>query len=167
MIIVADSSPFVVLVAVGHVDVLVTLFQEVLILPQVEFELRSPKRSEAVRAFITARPAWLVVRSPDSIQPIEGLHAGEVAAISLAGELHADLIIIDEALGRKAAAQRGLRVIGTIGVLEVAAERGLIDLGHAFEDVKKTDFWLSPTFLDERLALFLERKQAREQQARY
>jgi len=46
-------------------------------------------------------------------------------------------------------------VIGTIGVLEAAAERDFIDLGDAFEKVKRTDFWVSPTFLDERLALFL------------
>jgi predicted nucleic acid-binding protein len=49
MRIVADSSPFVVLVAVGHVDVLATLFEEVLIPLQVEAELASPKRLEVVR----------------------------------------------------------------------------------------------------------------------
>jgi predicted nucleic acid-binding protein len=161
MIIVADSSPFVVLVAVGHVDVLAALFEEVLIPPQVESELASPKRLEAVRAFIATPPSWLRVQSPDPIDPIErieGLHAGEAAAIALARQLRADRVIIDEALGRRAATQRGLQVIGTIGVLETAADRGFIDLGHAFEKVKKTDFWVSPTFLDERHALFLERK---------
>lgn len=35
MIVVADTSPFVVLVAIGHVDVLPTLFEEVLIPPQM------------------------------------------------------------------------------------------------------------------------------------
>jgi predicted nucleic acid-binding protein len=33
MIIVADSSPFVVLIAIGHVDVLPALFNEILIPP--------------------------------------------------------------------------------------------------------------------------------------
>jgi predicted nucleic acid-binding protein len=76
----------------------------------------------------------------------------ESAAISLAHELRADGVVIDEKLGRRSATERGLRVVGTIGVLEAAAERGLIDLGDAFEKVKKTDCWVSPKFLDERLA---------------
>jgi len=111
MIIVADSSPFVVLVSVKHVDVLATVFQEVIIPPQVQAELASPKRSEAVRAFIAAPPSWLRVVSPTSIEPIEGLHAGESAAISLAQEIRADRVVIDEGLGRRAATERGLHVI--------------------------------------------------------
>jgi predicted nucleic acid-binding protein len=43
MMIVADSSPFEVLVAVGHIDVLASLFKAVLIPPQVEAELASPR----------------------------------------------------------------------------------------------------------------------------
>jgi predicted nucleic acid-binding protein len=39
MIVVADASPFVVLVAIGHVDVLPTLFREVLIPIEVASEL--------------------------------------------------------------------------------------------------------------------------------
>ena len=162
MIIVADSPPFVVLVVIGHVNILPTLFKEVLIPPEVESELASPRRPEAVRAFVAAPPSWLRVQSPGLIEPIQGLHAGEAAAIALAQELRADRVIIDESLGRKAATERGLRVVGTIGVLEAAAERGLIDLAQAFAKVKKTDFWVRPSFLDERPALFLERKQARE-----
>ncbi len=88
---------------------------------------------------------------------IADLHAGEAAAISLARELRADRLIIDESPGRAAARQRGIPIIGTVGVLELAADAGLIDLERAFEAVKRTDFWVSPKFLDERLALFRER----------
>jgi len=159
MIVVADTSLFVVLDSIEHVDVLATVFPEVIIPPQVQAELTSPKRSEAVRAFMAATPAWLRVVSPTSIEAIEGLHAVESAAISLAQELRADRVVIDDGFGRRAAAERGLQVIGTIGVLEAAAERALVDLSDAFERMKKTDFWVTPTFLDERLALFLARSQ--------
>ena len=158
MIIVADSSPFVLLVSIEQVEVLASLFKDVIIPPQVQAELSSPKRSEIVRAFIAAPPPWLRVVSPKLIEPIDGLHPGEAAAISLARELRADRVVIDERLGRQAASQRGLHVIGTVGVLEAAAERGFVDLGVAFEKVKETDFWVSPRFLDERLALFVARK---------
>ena len=46
---------------------------------------------------------------------------------------------------------------------EAAAERGLLDLEQAFNKVKPTDFWVSPKFLDERLALDHGRRLAREQ----
>jgi predicted nucleic acid-binding protein len=162
MIIVADSSPFVVLISVEHIALLAAIFHEVIIPPEVLAELASPKRADDIRAFIAAPPSWLHVASPSSIEPIEGLHAGDSAAISLAQELRADRIVIDERLGRRAATERGLHVIGTIGVLEAAAWRDLIDLGDAFAKVKRTDFWVSPGFLDERLALFLAKKQRRD-----
>jgi len=165
MIVVADSSSFVVLVAVGHIDVLPSLFKRIVIPPEVETELASPKRPAAVQAFIATPPSWLEVRPAATVEHIEGLHAGEAAAIALAQALRADRVIIDEGRGRKAAAARGLQVIGTIGVLEAAAERGLVDLDQAFAKVKQTDFWVSPTFLDERLARSFERKQTQDLEA--
>jgi predicted nucleic acid-binding protein len=59
-----------------------------------------------------------------------------------------------------AAMERGLRVVGTVGVLELAAEMQLLDLKEAFERLKRTDFWISQTLLDERLALFRRRSPA-------
>jgi predicted nucleic acid-binding protein len=158
MIVVADSSPFVVLVNIGHVHVLPVLYGQVIIPPEVGVELGMPKRPEPVRSFIAAPPPWLRVQAPASVEAIAGLHAGEAAAISLARELQADRLIIDETPGRMAATERGIPIIGTVGVLELAAEQGLIDLADAFERVKQTDFWVSPAFLDERLARFHERK---------
>jgi predicted nucleic acid-binding protein len=156
MIIVADSSPFVALINTGHVELLATLYGRIIIPPEVASELGSPKRTDEVRAFIATPPAWLEVRQPSSLESIAGLDNGELAAISLALELRADQLVIDETPGRRAALARNLRVIGTIGVLIAAAQRGLIDLEQAFEKIKLTDFWVSPRFLDERLALFRE-----------
>jgi predicted nucleic acid-binding protein len=160
VIVVADASPFVVLVAIGHVDVLATLFQEILIPPQVASELASSRRPLEVREFIATPPRWLRIVAPSSIETIPGLADGEAAAILLAGEIRAARLILDESRGRKAATERGLRVVGTVGVLELAAELGLVDLRMAFARVKQTDFWISPRFLDERLNLFLQRKPA-------
>jgi predicted nucleic acid-binding protein len=162
MIVVADTSPFVVLVAIGDVDVLPTLFKEVLIPPQVSSELASARRSPEVRAFIATPPPWLRVLAPASTESIPGLAAAETAAIALAREVQAGRLIIDEYRGRKAAAERGLRVVGTIGVLELGAELEIIDLKGAFERVKQTDSWISHKLLDERLALFLQRKRAQQ-----
>jgi predicted nucleic acid-binding protein len=158
MVVVADSSPLIVLVNIGHVGVLPTLFGEVVIPPAVLSELHSANRPAAVRNFVAQPPSWLLERAPSKIEPITGLHAGELAAISLALELRADLLLIDDLSGRKAAADRKIPLAGTIGVLELAADQSLLDLRDAFDEIKKTDFWISHELLDQRLGLYLAKK---------
>jgi len=51
---------------------------------------------------------------------------GEVEAISLALELAADLLLADDRKARTVARSRNLAVAGTVGVLELAAQRGLV-----------------------------------------
>lgn len=161
MLVVADSSPLIVLINIAHIDALPKLFARVVVPPEVSAELRHSNRPQTVRDFVASSPAWLLERSPTMIESIPALHAGELAAISLAQELKADLLLIDEARGRKAAADRHIPFAGTIGVLELAADRGLLDLRDAFERVKRTDFWISHELLDERLRLYLARRGSR------
>lgn len=158
MLVVADSSPIIVLIMIGHIDVLPKLFGQVVIPTEVSTELLHSKRLQNVRDFMTSSPIWLLERTPAAIEPIPSLHAGESAAISLAQELKADLLLIDEVHGRKAAAERHIPFTGTIGVLELAADEGLLNLEDTFARVKNTDFWISNEFLDERLKLYLARK---------
>ena len=160
MLVIADSSPLIVLTNIGHVDILPALFSEVVIPPEVAAELRQQRRPQAVRDLIAARPTWLVERSPSRLEPIAALHPGEIAAINLARELSADLLLIDEIRGRTAAIDRGIPITGTIGVLELAADRGLLNLQDAFALVKGTDFWISDRLLDERLNLYLARRRS-------
>ena len=54
------------------------------------------------------------------------LDEGEAEAIALAQELAADVLLIDEHLGRAAATRLGVRIIGLLGVLIEAKNRGLI-----------------------------------------
>ena len=158
MLVVADSSPLVVLIIIGHINILARLFGQVIVPPEVWAELHQSNRPHPVHDFIKGNPAWLLVRVPASIEPIPSLHGGELAAIALAQELKADLLLIDELRGRRAAADRRIPFTGTIGVLELAADQGLLDLSEAFARVKNTDFWISHELLDERLRLHLARR---------
>ncbi|HQU41925.1 MAG TPA: hypothetical protein PK867_03900 [Pirellulales bacterium] len=101
MLIVADSSPLIVLINIGQVGLLPELFGEVVIPPAVAEELRADKRPPAVQAFIAAPPGWLIERVPAVVEPIPALHPGELAAISLAMELKADLLLIDDSRAGK------------------------------------------------------------------
>ena len=70
------------------------------------------------------------------------LGAGECEAIALALELAPAELLIDERIARAVAIQKGLVIRGTVGVLEEAAMRGLIDLPSTLEKLRQTNFRL-------------------------
>ena len=70
------------------------------------------------------------------------LDSGETAALLLARELKADLLLMDERKGRAVAGRLGIAVTGTLGVLVEAALRGLIDFDEVVGVLRtKTNFW--------------------------
>ena len=159
MIVVADSSPLIVLVKIGMIDVLPTLFGQIVIPGAVAHEIQNPRRPQGVREYFATMPAWLEVRRPSTIVSFEKLDPGETEAINLAMELHADLLLVDERRAYQTAVGLRINAIGTVRVLERAAEAGFVELAEAFDRVKRTDFWISHDLLDERLRLFRGREQ--------
>ena len=59
---------------------------------------------------------------------------------------------MDEREGVEEARRLGLAVTGTLGVLDRAAERGLIDLTSAVMALRQTNFRSDPLLLDQLLA---------------
>lgn len=152
MIVVSDSSPLNVLVRISHVEVLCELFGRVIIPPAVAAELSHERTPGEVRAWITAYPSWLVIQTPTKLDPTLAIaDLGELEAISLALELKANLLLVDDRKARRLAMQRGLAVTGVIGVLELAAARGLLKLQDAFERIRTTDFKIADKILCEAL----------------
>ncbi len=158
MLVVADSSPLNILIRVGCVDVLAKLFGRVLIPPEVRAELLDARTPEDVRAFFDRPPEWLEVRAAEHVASIPPLDRGEEAAIALAIEARADALLIDEKDGRRAATQRGVAIVGTLGVLEQAAARGLIDLPKAFASLARTDFRVDPRLMKDALERHAQRR---------
>lgn len=82
--------------------------------------------------------------SPDEIAAVtESLDFGERAAIALAETMTADLLLIDEAAGRREASRRHILVTGTLGVLRSAAEKGLIDVPDVLGRLQATNFYIA------------------------
>jgi len=70
---------------------------------------------------------------------------GERAAIAFAETKQPDvLLIIDEAEGRRIARRRRIPVIGILGILETSAAQDLINLPDALDDLRRTNFRMTP-----------------------
>ena len=152
MLVVADASPFVALLQIGEVEVLPALFGTVTVPQVVLDELRAAARPVVVRAFAASTPHCLQVRDPRITRPFHKLHAGEEAAIGLALEIDADLLLIDDRDGIRVARQHGLATARTAAVMLQAANAGsLADLAAAFERLKGTDFRVPRSVLDDLL----------------
>ena len=152
--VIADTGPSNYLILIGHIDILPALFDKVILPAVVRDELRHRKAPPAVQHWIADPPSWVEVHQTAYVRDpsMETLDAGEKGAIALAGELHADLILMDDRDGVLIARSKGFRVAGTLGVLSMAAEHGLIGLADAFERIKRTSFHFRQETMDRLLA---------------
>ncbi|MGE3308456.1 MAG: DUF3368 domain-containing protein [Limisphaerales bacterium] len=151
-VVVSDTSPLHYLVQCGAVDILPALFGEVLVPPTVFRELQHPRTPAVVRDWIGSAPAWLRIQAPRVVDASLDVDDGEREAICLAQELRVVAILIDDRKGRAVATKIGLRVTGTIGLLEAAAARGLTDLSAAIESLRQTNARLDEDLLRAALA---------------
>jgi predicted nucleic acid-binding protein len=75
------------------------------------------------------------------------LHTGEIAALSLALELSADVVLMDEAEGRAVATTLNLTTMGLLGILILARRRALIGAVAPLLDRLQHEarFWMAPS----------------------
>lgn len=166
MIVVSDTTPLNYLILIEAADMLPALFGQVYAPTAVMRELSDPRGPQPVRAWAGSPPEWLTVQEPAQVDETlpKGLHKEEVEAISLARELGADWVLIDERKASREAESRGLRVAGTLGILEEAAARNLLNYEHGrYRLVNETSFYVTNDVLGESERRYLERKQVLEQ----
>jgi predicted nucleic acid-binding protein len=139
MIVVSDTSPLNYLILIQQIELLNKLFGEVVIPQAVARELANPATPSVVRQFMDKPPKWLSIVHVRLLDPtLPRLGAGETEAITLALELHADLLLCDDADARRAAAARSIRITGTLGVIELGAIQGHVDFPTCIERLRKT-----------------------------
>jgi predicted nucleic acid-binding protein len=150
MIVVADSSPLHYLILLEQPEILRRLYENVLIPDAVAAELRAPSAPRRVSEWMSRPPSWLrTVEVPleDLVSVADELDLGERAAIALAEQTGADLLLIDESVGRAEARRRNLRVTGTLGVLRAAAEANLLDVRDVVSRLRATNFYVDEALL--------------------
>jgi predicted nucleic acid-binding protein len=145
MIVVSDTSPINYLILIELQALLPKLLDRILIPEAVHRELQSAGAPDPIKRFFAKPPDWLEVRPSPEIDPGLGqLDSGEREVITLALSTSADLVLLDERKGRHAARERGLPVSGTLGLIRLAADHGLVTLTDALDRLEKTNFRATP-----------------------
>jgi len=151
-LVIADAGPVNYLILIGCIDLLPALFEKVILPSAVQAELTARKAPSTVRNWAAHPPAWVDVSATpggfDMDPLMKGIHEGEKAAIVLACALHADILLMDDRKGVIVARGKGLRVTGTLGILELAAQDGLTNFAQAVERLRQTNFRIPEDLLD-------------------
>ncbi|HEX3128951.1 MAG TPA: DUF3368 domain-containing protein [Thermoanaerobaculia bacterium] len=150
MIVVADSGPLHYLILLGQTELLPRFYGQVIVPDAVLRELTSRGAPQPVREWLSKPPSWLRVQTVPTSQIeliTEDLDLGEREAIVLAHILRAELLLIDETLGRAEARRRNLRVTGTLGILRAAAENELIDVPQVLARLRDTNFYVNENLI--------------------
>jgi predicted nucleic acid-binding protein len=126
---VVNTSPLVFLGNLSRLELLRHEGREVYI-PRAVAEEIAEKPDAAAHAVQAACATWIQVRNVTDETAVTlvqaSLHKGEAEAIVLATELHAERLVMDDQDARRFANRCGLRVIGTLGILLAAKQRGAI-----------------------------------------
>lgn len=149
--IVSNTTPLISLMKISQLEILEKIYSEIIIPEAVYEEIEAGKHKEFYRDL--SKIEWIKIQSIDDKNSVDyylDLDAGEAETIILASEIGADLIILDEKLGRFHAKNIGLKVTGTIGVLVKARKMGLIPkMKPLLIELTKKNVWISDVLISQ------------------
>jgi predicted nucleic acid-binding protein len=161
VIIVSDTSAINNLAAINYLYLLHQLYGTVLIPEAVYQELTDPNFPVA-GATEVQNFEWIQTRAVGDRTLVEALSSeldiGEAEAITLAVEIQADQVLIDERRGRLVASRLNLRYTGILGILVEAKSQGLIAEVKPLLDalINEAGFWVAEPLYNRVLQLVNE-----------
>ncbi len=145
MVVVANSTPLIALSKLGLFELLKEYFGEVAIPKEVYDEVIT-RGDDLFGAKEVSTSKWIKIIEPRNKLAVDSLSVhlgkGEAEAIILAKEKNT-LLLIDDKDGRTMAANLGVPVTGTVGLLMLAAEDGKVDLKKTLDELMASGFRLS------------------------
>ena len=136
---IANATPLIALAILGRLELLRTIFSEILV-PEAVYNEIVARGTDRPGAIMIAQAKWLHVLSPTTTATIEplllGLDAGEMQVLLLARELRPDWVLIDERQARRIARAMDLPVKGTLGILLAAVLLGSLSKEESLDAVK-------------------------------
>ncbi len=149
MVAASDTGPVSNLALIGRLDLLPDQFEKIYIPTAVKSELARIPTAGRASIQQALQAGWLEVHPVGNTRLVavlaNDLDQGESEAIALTIELGADLLLIDERLGRQVAGRFGLKFIGILGILLEAKHQGYLPLVKPVLDdlIHTAGFWVS------------------------
>ncbi|MFN8285240.1 MAG: DUF3368 domain-containing protein [Chitinophagales bacterium] len=160
-VVVSDTSTVSNLIVIEELHLLKDIYGGVIIPPAVHSEILALRAlGKNIESFTNA--SWIELVNPDKnwITEIErfNLDKGETQAIALCKTINADLLLIDEKLGRALAKDLGISTTGLLGTLVKAKNAGKIKSVKVIMDSlkDKAGFWITDSLYTEVLKLCKE-----------
>lgn len=158
--IVSNTTPLFSLLIIGKLNLLKEIYGKISVPYAVFEELEQGKQKTYYQDI--SKIYWINtvnVKNRESNQLLTDLDKGEAEAIILAKELNADLLILDEKLGRDYAKNLNIKITGTLGVLLKAKEMGLIhSVRELLNILVDKGVWLTPKLIEKVIKLAGEQK---------
>ena len=134
--IISDTSCLILLTNAGRLDLLPLIFDKIYITPIIAEEYRLPV------------PGWIEIRTPSESQYEMFkeilFDEGESSAFALQLEIPEAILVLDDRDARKLALKLNLKFMGTLGIIKLLKEKGLILSGRQMlDDMKKVGMRLS------------------------
>lgn len=149
-VVVADSGVLIVLVKVGQLALLPSLFHRVIVPEEVWREVVGDGSRDGAPQLATqpwidvARADPALVRAHASLVDV-----GEAAAIALAQREPDTLLLVDDARARKLALRLGIAIKGTLGVLVLAKRRGLLErVRPSLDELTRVGLYVSAALVE-------------------
>lgn len=126
-LIVADTGPVIALAKIGQLAVLQALFTEVTLPEAVWLESQVKSTDDSILIAQAVEAGWMKVVKVNRTRSFPlSLHDGEIEALQLACDRDDVLLILDDQLARREAVRLTLNFIGTVRVLALTEQRGVI-----------------------------------------
>ncbi len=153
--IISNTTPIITLLKISKLELLQQIYGHIIIPKAVYDEIEQGKE----KSFYTdlTKFSWITIKAikgKKSTEYLRDLDKGEAEVIILANELNADLVIIDEKLGREFAEYFNLKITGTIGIILKAKELGLIqEVKPLINKMLENGIWLNKKLVESILQL--------------
>jgi len=152
--IIGDSSALIALSAMDRLDILEKLFNKVYVPKAVYDEVTKSSKAESKKLKLFLKDKVIEVKS--HIVKI-GLGKGELESIVLYQELNAKFLLIDDKRAKKFAQLNSINTIGSLGVILLAKESGLIDsVKKDLEKLKDKNLYISKELINKVIKLAKE-----------
>ena len=143
-IVITDSSCLIALARSGQLEILHALFGQVVI-PAAVYDEVVTQGAGRPGSQEVAQAQWIVTKQIQDRLAVQALRLalgrGESEAMVLAAETAARVLILDDWRARQSAIGMGLPVVGTLAVLQHAADKGLIaDMEATLDRLRQAGF---------------------------